>query len=95
MTLADLHPTDKALSVKPLELQAGSRSVSLQFQAGAVLAKHTTPVPAVLICVSGEVLYRLADAPEVILRSGDFVNIPVLVLHEVVATSLSQLLLIK
>lgn len=95
MNLTDLHPADKALSAKPLFANAGGSTVAIQLQKGGKLPEHISQVPALLLCVSGEVIYQTNDAPEQRLQSGDYVHIPPQVKHQLIALEAAALVLIK
>ena len=68
---------------------------TLQILKDGLLREHVTQTEAILICVSGEVLYEDENKTTQILFSGDFVRIEPMVKHWVKGIQDSQLLLIK
>lgn len=95
MNLADLHTEDKAVQTKMLFATMEGKVVSLQIQKDKQLKEHITTVPALLVCVKGEVVFENAKGISFTLLSGDYVNIEPNVKHWVNAKIDSNLLLIK
>lgn len=60
---------------------------------GAVLKKHSTPVPATLVVLKGEINFVFDDR-EIILREFDTFEIPVDEVHEVVGVLEQNLFLV-
>lgn len=60
---------------------------------GAVLKKHSTPVPATLVVMKGEINFVFADR-EFVLREYDTFHIPVDEVHEVVGVLDQNLFLV-
>ena len=60
---------------------------------GAVLKKHSTPVPATLIVLKGEINFVFADR-EYVLRAYDTFEIPVDEIHEVFGITDQNLFLV-
>ncbi len=94
-SLKDLHTEDKAVQTKMMFATSEGKVVSLQIQKDKQLKEHITTVPALLVCVKGEVIYENEKGISVTLLSGDFVNIEPNVKHWVNAKIDSNLLLIK
>lgn len=93
--LNELHTDQKPLSIKILFKGEEGVTRSLQLKKDGVLPEHTTPTPAVLICVLGKVSYEDESGYQVILEPGDFQKIEVNIKHWVKGLDESQLLLIK
>lgn len=94
MNLKDLFTEDKALQTKKV-VAASEGAISIQLKTGAELKEHVTRIPAFLICVFGEVVYKNEKGASEKLIPGDFVNIEPNVIHWLKATTESNLLLIK
>ncbi len=95
MNLKDLHTEDKAVQTKMIFATSEGKVVSLQIQKDKQLKEHITTVPALLVCVKGEVVFENEMGISVTLLSGDFVNIEPNIKHWVNAKTDSNLLLIK
>lgn len=93
--LASLHDANQAVSPKMLFKSAVGETRTLQILKDGLLREHVTQTEAILICVSGEVLYEDENKTTQILFSGDFVRIEPMVKHWVKGIQDSQLLLIK
>lgn len=93
-TLKSLHLEAKAVQTKVILNAEQGNVISLQILAGEQLKEHLSPVPAVLVCVSGKGTYREASG-ETVLEPGDFVMIAKDVKHEVDAITDSNFILVK
>lgn len=94
MNLDTLHPEEKNISF--VQLFKGEGLVTaMRLQANEILQKHTTRTPALLVCVSGQVVYHEERGTKVTLGSGDYVHIEADVVHWVESLSRSNLLLLK
>lgn len=80
--------------VKKLTTGNGYSTISLNFNEGDILAKHTTPVDAYLTCLTGEVLVTIGDS-QVVLKPNQLLVLPATIPHEVKAIKISTLLLVK
>lgn len=94
MNLKDLFTEDKALQTKKV-VAASEGAISIQLKTGAELKEHVTRIPAFLICVFGEVVFKNEKGASEKLIPGDFINIEPNVIHWLKATTESNLLLIK
>ena len=94
MNLKDLHTADKPLQTKKM-FSATDGVLSIQINAGGRLKEHVTNVPALLVCVIGEVIFENEKGFKEILIPGDYVNIETNVKHWVTAKKDINLLLIK
>jgi quercetin dioxygenase-like cupin family protein len=95
MNLAELHTEDKAVQTKMIFATTEGKVVSLQIQKDKQLKEHITTVPALLVCVKGEVVFENEKGQSIGLKSGDYINIEPNVKHWVNAKIDSNLLLIK
>jgi quercetin dioxygenase-like cupin family protein len=95
MNLKDFHIENKPIDTKRIFSTTEGQVVSLCITAGNQLKEHTTKVPALLVCVTGEALFENEKGASEKLGPGDYVNIEPGVKHWVTAVSDSQLLLIK
>lgn len=94
-TISTLHDPDKAVSAQPLFQGAQGMVAALQIKQDSLLKEHVTKVEALLVCVSGEVIYENEKGVHQILRNGGYVRIEPMVKHWVKGLRDSQLLLIK
>ncbi len=95
MNIKDLHRTDKPVSTVPLFHNLEGNVIALQIMKGDQLKEHTTPVPALLLCISGNVLFEDELGMKGHLVPGDYINIAVDIKHKVSGIENSQLILIK
>lgn len=95
MNIKELHPQDKTVSVVSLFIGTESNIIAMQILAGQVLKEHVTKIPALLICIEGNVVFENENGIKEILLPGDYVNIEPMVKHWVNGIVDSQLLLIK
>lgn len=94
MNVKENHAPDAPVSAKSIFKGEGN-AISLQILQGETLKEHVTKVPALLICISGEVVFENELDQRFPLNTGDSVNIAPNVKHWVVANTDSQLLLLK
>ncbi|MEZ4986406.1 MAG: hypothetical protein R2795_15435 [Saprospiraceae bacterium] len=95
MNIQELHDIAKEVSAKPLFKTAEGNVTALQILENALLKEHITKVPALLICVAGEVLFENENGLQKSLAAGDYIHIEPVVKHWVKGVLDSQLLLIK
>ncbi|MBK0402632.1 hypothetical protein I5M27_06525 [Adhaeribacter sp. BT258] len=95
MNLKTKHDAAKAVSAAILFKGQEGTVTTLQIQKEAELKEHITKVPALLVCVTGKIVYEDESGARETLLSGDFVNIEPMVKHRVNALEDSQLLVIK
>lgn len=93
--ISSIHEVTKAVSAKPLFKGQEGVVNALQIQKDGLLDKHVTKVPAILICVAGEVVFENEKGFKQTLSNGDYINIEPMVTHWVKGLQDSQLLLIK
>ena len=94
MNLIENHFNEKAVSTKPIFKGEGT-VISLQILANQKLAEHLTKIQALLVCVSGDVVFEYQSGGKFELKNGDYINIAPNEIHWVIAKVDSQLLLIK
>lgn len=93
--LSALHTQEKAVSVSSIFKGKISVVNSLQILKNQTLEEHISDVPALLLCVEGEVIYETEKGEKIQLNSGDYLMIEAKVKHSVLAHRTSQLLLVK
>lgn len=93
--ISSMHEATKPVSAKPLFKGEEGVVNALQIQKDGLLDKHVTKVPALLVCVAGEVVFENEKGFKQTLTNGDYVNIEPMVTHWVKGIQDSQLLLIK
>ena len=95
MNIKDLHTKLKPVSAIPHFKAEEGNVTAIQILNNQLLKEHTTKTPALLVCVTGEVVFENENGTNEILVSGDYVNIEPLIKHSVKGIQDSQLLLIK
>jgi len=94
MNLKNQHPRDKAVSFISLFKGSEGTVTSMSLAEGGELKPHISKIPAILVCITGQVVYATEGNKE-ILNSGDYSEIEPMVEHWVIGIENSQLLLIK
>jgi quercetin dioxygenase-like cupin family protein len=94
MNLKSNHSTEKPVSAIVLFKGEGI-TTAIQIAQNQQLKEHTTKIPALLVCVSGEIVFENENGIRETLQSGDFIHIEPLIRHWVVANQHAQLLLLK
>jgi quercetin dioxygenase-like cupin family protein len=95
MNVRQLHDASKLLSVKPLFKSECGTVSSLQLLEDGLLDKHITKVPAVLICIKGNVIFENEKGFKESMVAGDFVLIEPNVVHWVKGIKRSDLILFR
>ncbi len=95
MNIKDLHTKLKPVSAIPHFKAEEGNVTAIQILNNQLLKEHTTKIPALLVCVTGEVVFKNEKGTKEILLPGDYVNIEPMVKHSVKGIQDSQLLLIK
>ena len=95
MNLKELHLEAKGVQTNRMFTANEGQVVSLQILKDNQLKEHITPVPALLVCVNGEVVFQDEKGVSLTLHSGDYVKIEPNVKHKVDAKLDSNLLIIK
>jgi len=96
MQLRDKHPADKPVSASLLfKGEAGTTATALQILKGQQLKEHLTRVPALLVCISGQVVFENENGIKESLSPGDYIQIEPMVKHRVDGLEDSHLIVIK
>jgi quercetin dioxygenase-like cupin family protein len=93
--ISELHNSDKEVSAVGLFKGELGTATAIQIDRNGTLKEHITKTPALLLCVSGFVTYEDETEQEIMLESGDYINIIPNVKHWLYATVNSQLILLK
>ena len=95
MNIKSIHTEEKPVSAKKVFSTTEGNVTALQIKATGVLKEHITTVPALLICINGNVVFKNENGVRENLLSGDTVNIEPNVKHWVEGIQDTQLVLIK
>ena len=95
MNVKSIHTEEKPVSAKKIFSTTEGNVTALQITASNVLKEHITTVPALLICINGNAVFKNENGVTENLLSGDMVNIESNVKHWVEAIIDTQLILIK
>ncbi len=95
MNIKSIHTEEKPVSAKRIFTTTEGNVTALQILAAGILKEHITTVPALLVCINGNVVFNNEKDETKNLTSGDMVNIEPNVKHWVEGVQDSQLLLIK
>ncbi|MBK7147609.1 MAG: hypothetical protein IPH78_02005 [Bacteroidetes bacterium] len=95
MQIQQLHTSAKPISSAPLFKATEGQVITLRILANEQLKEHTTKVPALLICVSGESVFENELGYKLALQVGEYVLIEPHVKHWINAQSTSCFVLIK
>ncbi len=95
MNIEELHSKGKPVSASSLFKSDAGNATALQIMLGQTLKEHITQTPALLVCVSGEVVFENENGYKEVLISGDYVLIEPMVKHWVLGIANSQLVLFK
>ncbi len=95
MHLSDNHLHAKNISSKLIFTASTGKVMSIHMTEDSLLAEHTSPVHALLMCVVGKVSYDDQSGKNIQLTNGEYVEIEPQIVHRVTAHTDSQLLLIR
>lgn len=95
MNIKELHTQEKPVSATSLFKSELGNATAIQILKGEKLKEHITKIPALLICVEGEVIFGNENGIKETLFPGDYVHIEPMVKHWVDGVIDSQLVLIK
>ena len=95
MHLKDNHSKEKLISSLTIFKGEMGTTTSMQILNDQRINEHVSKVPALLICVTGEIVFEDEHGKSEILLPADIINIEPQVKHRVVAKKDSLLLLIK
>jgi quercetin dioxygenase-like cupin family protein len=95
MKISILHSQDKEVSAINLFKGELGTTTAIQILKDGKLKEHITKTPALLLCIVGKVQYEDETGALIELSSGDYINIIPNMKHWLVASELSQLVLLK
>lgn len=95
MNIKELHIEPKAVSSVSLFKTETSMANAILIQENETLKEHISKIPALLLCVEGEVVFENEKAEKRNLKNGDYVHIEPNVKHWVEGIKTSHLVLIK
>ena len=95
MNIRQLHTQEKPVSAISIFKSELGNATAIKILKDERLKEHITKIPALLICVEGEVIFENENGIKETLITGDYVNIEPMVKHWIVGTIESQLILIK
>ena len=95
MNIQDLLPKEKGVSTEVFFKSEQGAATAIQIFEGEQLKEHITKVPALLICILGNVVFENEKGVKEPLLPGDYISIAPMVKHWVSAITDSQLILFK
>ncbi len=95
MNVNELHPDTKTVSTASLFKTEEGTVTSIQILANGQLKEHITKLPALLLCISGEVTFENENGIKLTMTTGDYVRIEPQVKHWINAILTTNLMLIK
>lgn len=95
MNIKSIHTEQKLVSAKKVFVTSEGHVTALQIKASGILKEHITTVPALLICINGNAVFKNEKGVSENLLSGDMVSIEPNVKHRVEGIQDTQLVLIK
>lgn len=95
MNIKDLHTGDKPVSAISLFKGEGGNATSIRILKDQKLKEHITQIPALLVCIEGNVFFENEKGQKEELLPGDYTLIEPMVKHWVQATMDSHLVLVK
>ncbi len=95
MNIKELHKQDKEVSALSLFKGETGDATSIQLKENGSLKEHVSKIPALLLCVIGQVVYEDELSNRIALMPGDYVNIIPDIKHKLTASKQSQLVLYK
>ena len=95
MKLTDLFTDDKMVSGKSLFTGEIGSATAIQLKETGILKEHITKTPALLVCVSGSIVYHDETERNDELQGGDYINIPPNVKHWLEGKQKAHLILMK
>lgn len=81
INIKSFHTEEKPVSAKKVFSATEGNVTALQITATGVLKEHITTVPALLICINGNAVFKNENGITENLSSGDMVNIEPNVKH--------------
>ena len=93
--LNSIHANNKGVSAVIIFKGESSNVTSIQLLENNILKEHTTKIAALLLCVTGKVVYSDENDQTIELSSSDYITIEPNVIHKLEALENSQLILVK
>ena len=94
-SISSLFESGKPLQTKKVFATGHTTVIAIRIEQGGKLKEHSTPDPAILICLSGRTCYVDENDQRVYLESGDFLNIEPNLKHWLEGVSNSELILVR
>lgn len=95
MNIKELHTGDKPVSAISLFKSDAGNATAIRILKDQKLKEHITQIPALLVCIEGNVFYENERGQKVELQPGEYTLIEPMVKHWVQATIDSHLILVK
>lgn len=95
MNIKELNLNDKEVSTTKISEDQQATIIAIRIKKDGTFPRHTTPVPALLTCIYGNVTFETENGEKTQLASGDYMHIVPNIAHWVIASEESHLLLIK
>lgn len=95
MNIKDAHADDRVVSTFPLFKGEKGNAIAIRILKEERLKEHTTPIPALLVCITGHVIFEDEKGLKENLLAGDYIHIEPTVRHWVDAIEESHLILVK
>lgn len=95
MNIKELHTNEKPVSTATFFKGANGVATAIQILKNQELKEHVTKIPACLICIAGEALFKNEQGAAETLTPGDYVIIKQDVKHWVLGITDCQLTLFK
>jgi len=95
MNIKQLHTDHKGVSAVSLFKSETAVVSAIQLLPNETLKEHITKVPALLLCIEGQVIFENENGLKETLNSGEYILIEPFIKHKLIAEQLSQLVLVK
>lgn len=95
MNIKELFTEEKLVAAKSLFTGEVGSATAIQLKENGILKEHVTKTPALLVCISGKIVYQDETGGKVELQQGDYISITPNVKHWLEGRKSSLLLLVK
>lgn len=95
MNIHELHQGHKMVSAQTIFRTSEGSATSIRITENGLLKEHITKTPALLLCISGRIVYEDENGVKTELKSGDYYQISPMVKHWLKGIETSQIILIK
>lgn len=95
MNIKEVTNAAKEVSTAAIFKTENATATAIRIREGGVLKKHTTPIPAILVCIEGVVVYEDEKAACIELRPGSYIQIEPQIVHWLKAREECALILFK